>query len=328
MFFITHRKIFYSIIGFLSFVSLFSLLFFGLRFGIEFTGGSLVEVKYEESTLPEKHLIEERLDSLSLGVYSLRVSGENGFVLRSREIQEGELSLILEKMTFDTSSPTLERNATIGPIIGEELRKKALFALALLSFFIILYVAFVFRKNDEEEEEDFSSRKKKNEKKDIKEDDSLSSWVYGFIALLVLLHDILIPLGLMSIFGFFFGVEIDVLIVMALLTILGYSVNDTIVIFDRVRNRKKVLSEEKKEEDFALTVGKALEETYTRSINTSFTTLLVISSLLIIGDGTTFYFALTLFVGVFAGTYSSLALAAPLLVSLYERNKKKKESSL
>ncbi len=181
---------------------------------------------------------------------------------------------------------------------------------------IVLFVAFAFR-NVRIEDED-----------GIESSIGVSSWTYGFISIFVLVHDILIPLAMFSILGQFFGAEVDVLIVMALLTILGYSVNDTIVIFDRVRENLKKNLEEDIEEEFEVTVGTSLSQTFARSINTSLTTLAVVTSLLVFGGSTTMYFALTLSVGIFAGTYSSLALAAPLLVTIEKRQKEKQENTV
>ena len=150
----------------------------------------------------------------------------------------------------------------------------------------------------------------------------VSSWKYGSIAIVALLHDIALPLGLFAILGKFFGAEVDILFVMALLAILGYSVNDTIVVFDRVRENLKHNEETNVREDFHKTVGKSLESTFIRSINTSLTTGVVLITLFLIGGETTKYFALTLFAGVIAGTYSSIFLATPLLVLVSERQKK------
>jgi preprotein translocase subunit SecF len=164
---------------------------------------------------------------------------------------------------------------------------------------------------------------RKDAEEEGKEPEGISSWTYGLVAIFVLVHDLLIPLGVFAALGFFAGAEVDVLIVMALLTILGYSVNDTIVIFDRVRENLKHNEEEKLEEDYATTVGRSLTQTYARSINTSLTTLMVVLSLLLFGGSTTMYFALTLAAGVLAGTYSSIALAAPLLVTADDRRRRK-----
>lgn len=320
MFFVTHRKVFYTIIAALLVACVGVLMYPGLRFGIEFVGGSMVEVRYEGER-PEKNTLESQLAALGLGSVSLRASGDNNYLLRTQSLEEGAMPSVLEALSTEGNTATLDRSATIGPVIGGEMQKKAFVAIFLVMVAIILYVAFAFReKTPENEAQDV---RKKNEQE--KEAPPVSSWTYGLIAIMVLLHDMLVPLGVVAVLGLVAGLEVDVLIVMALLTILGYSVNDTIVIFDRVRERMLKNKESHREETFAETVGTALSQTYTRSINTSFTTLVVVVSLLVFGGSTTTYFALVLAVGVFAGTYSSLALAAPLLVSVHEYVEKKRE---
>jgi len=311
MFFVHNRAILYKIIGALSAFALGALLVWGLDYSIEFTGGTIVEVSYEGER-PEASLVEEQLDTLELGGYSLRTSGNNGYLLRTRDITEEEYGEVRGALTTEESALVENRRATVGPTIGEELKNKAFAAIAVVIVLIILYVAFAFRNvhKTEDDEEDTEAP-------------GVSSWVYGFVSIFVLAHDILIPLGMFAVLGHFFGAEVDVLIVMALLTILGYSVNDTIVIFDRIRENLLTNKEERADEPFEETVGRSLSQTYARSINTSLTTLFVVLSLLFFGGSTTMYFALTLVVGIFAGTYSSLALAAPLLVTIEKKQKAK-----
>jgi preprotein translocase subunit SecF len=302
MFFVANRTIFFSIIGVLALVAVVSLVAFGVRFGIEFTGGTIVEVAYE-GTVPEKTELETRLNSLDLGGTSLRQTGDDGFLLRTRDLTEPEYSAVREALTVADATLIEKRRATVGPVIGAELKNKAIAAIAVVSLLIILYVAIAFRHVSK----------------------PVSSWIYGVIAILVLVHDLLIPLGVFAVLGVLFGAEVDVLFVMALLTILGYSVNDTIVIFDRVRENLRDNEENNVDETFEETVGHSLSQTYARSINTSLTTLLVVIPLLVFGGTTTTWFALTLAIGIFAGTYSSLALAAPLLVAYAHKFPQKEE---
>ncbi len=310
MFFVNNRKIIYGIIGIIVSLSAGALFLWGLDYGIEFTGGTLIEFAYKDN-VPDKAVLEKGLDNLDMGQYSLRTSGDDGYMLRTKDISEKEYDRVRDALTVDGSTLIEKRRATVGPTIGKELKNKAFVAIAVVVLLIILYVAFAFR-NVRVSEDDENQ-------------EGVSSWMYGLIAIFVLAHDILVPLGMFAVLGHFFGAEVDVLIVMALLTILGYSVNDTIVIFDRVRENLIKNYEDGTVEDFEETVGKSLSQTYARSINTSFTTLLVILSLLIFGGPTTMYFALTLAVGVFAGTYSSVALAAPLLVTVEKWQKEKLE---
>jgi preprotein translocase subunit SecF len=202
---------------------------------------------------------------------------------------------------------------TVGPILGKELRDKAFFAIAVVVLIIIFFIAFAFRKVSK----------------------PVSSWKYGTIAIVVLVHDIMLPVGLFAIMGHFFGAEVDGLFVMALLAILGYSINDTIVVFDRIRENLKYNADSNTHEDFEFTVGKSLNQTYVRSFNTSLTTSLTLLALFFFGSESTHYFSLTLLAGVIAGTYSSIFLAAPMLVWLNNiapakdaasgKNKKKKK---
>ncbi len=312
MFFVVNRKILFWVTGVICTLAVGALTVWGLHFGIEFTGGTMIEVSYV-GDLPDKSVLEERLDQNDLGQYSLRKTGDDGYILRTRDITEDEYQDVKEALTVGGSELIEKRRATVGPVIGEELKNKALVAIATVALLIVMFVAFAFRNIREEGAAD---------DEELRE---VSSWMYGFIAILVLMHDILVPIGMFAILGYFFGAEVDVLIVMALLTILGYSVNDTIIIFDRIRENLRANKEDGVEEDFAELVGKSLSQTYARSINTSFTTLIVVASLLIFGGSTTMYFALTLTVGVIAGTYSSVALAAPLLVVAQHRKDKKFE---
>jgi len=270
----------------------------------------MIEVGYEGDR-PDKSLLEERLKDLDLGTASLRRAGDDGYILRLRDISENEYGEVRSALSPEGTTLIEKRRSTVGPTIGEELKNKALVAIAIVVVLIVLYVAFAFRnvRSKEDDEEDAPG---------------VSSWTYGLISILVLVHDLLIPIGVFAILGNFMGAEVDALIVTAMLTILGYSVNDTIVIFDRVRENLKHNEETRVVEEFEETVGRALSQTYARSINTSLTTLMVVTALLIFGGSVTTYFALTLAAGILAGTYSSIALAAPLLVTVekYQRSKK------
>ncbi|PIT90947.1 protein translocase subunit SecF [Candidatus Kaiserbacteria bacterium CG10_big_fil_rev_8_21_14_0_10_49_17] len=298
---VKYRRIFYVITTVLVVASIASISVFGLTFGIDFTGGTIMDLSYPNGR-PAKVEVSERLHNFNIGNFSLRESGENGFILRTRELQESERQGILEVVTLNEKYPVMqERVSSVGPVIGEELRTKAIIALLATMVAIILFVAFVFRKVSK----------------------PVSSWKYGLIAIVALLHDILIPVGLFAALGYVTGAQVDVLFVMALLAILGYSVNDTIVVFDRVRENLRFNQETNRKEDFELTVGKSLTQTYTRSVNTSLTTLFGILALFFFGPVATQDFALVLIAGIVAGTYSSIFLATPLLVSLGGKGRKK-----
>ena len=281
-------------------LSVLSVAVFGLQFGIDFTGGSITEVSYPNGK-PEKVELSLRLDALPIGGYSLRETGDEGYILRTRDLTEEERVGVLKTLSLnETNQIVEERFNSIGPVIGVELRNKAFVAIVIVMMAIILFIAFAFRRVSE----------------------PVSSWKYGFIAVFALLHDIIVPVGVFAILGQVVSAEVDVLFVMALLAILGYSVNDTIVVFDRVRENLKINRETKTREEFKDVVGKSLNQTYMRSINTSLTTLFVLLSLFFIGSTITQNFALVLLTGVLAGTYSSIFLATPLLV-VAEKWKKK-----
>ncbi len=296
MFIIRHRAIFFVIAAVLMLASYGAVALYGIRPSIEFTGGTLLEVHYTEA-LPDQGSLESKLDGLSLGAYSLRPFGANGYLMRVRELSSEDRATVLEALAPEQGALEIRRENNVGPTIGTELRNKAFMAFGVIILLTIVYVAFAFRHVSE----------------------PVSSWKYGVIAILSLIHDITIPLGVFAVAGHFLGtVELDALFVTALLTILGYSVNDTIVIFDRIRENLRTNQEDNVEEPFDEVVGKSLEQTFVRSFNTSVTVLIVVLAILFFGGTATRYFALALTAGVVAGTYSSLFLAAPLLV-VFER---------
>jgi len=294
MFVIKYRKFFFIISGLLVLVSLGLIIFGGLNFGIDFTGGSILEVEYIGER-PSSDAVKDKVSNMAIGGYKLQPTGENGYVLRTRDLEDSERVNLLTLLSFEGSREVVQKRfSMVGPIIGEELKQKAYIAIVIVVLAIILFITFSFRRVSF----------------------PVSSWKYGLIAIVALVHDILIPTGAFIILGKFSGAEIDILFVTALLAILGFSVNDTIVVFDRVRENLNLNQEKGRKESFRDTVGRSLNQTYARSINTSLTTLLVLLTLLFLGGDSTRYFALTLVIGVIAGTYSSIFLASPLLVVL------------
>lgn len=282
--------------------SIFAMFFYGINFGIDFTGGAITEIDYPTETV-ELDMIRQNLDKLDLGNYTVQKAGETGIILRTKDLTETErLSVIGALSNEGTVQIQEKRFNSIGPVIGEELKSKAGWAILIVVLAIILFVAFAFRKVSDLGKE------------------SISSWKYGLVAILALIHDVLVPTGVFVFLGsFILNYQIDILFVTALLAILGYSVNDTIVVFDRVREN---LKDSQKNETFEETVGKSLSQTFTRSINTSLTTLFVLLCLFFFGGETTQHFALVLAIGVIAGTYSSIFLASPLLVTLQKSQKR------
>lgn len=302
MLIVKYKKYFFWFSGILVALSLASIAVFGFQFGIEFTGGSIIEVAYP-SGRPETSEVQEHLATLNWPGTLSQPTGENGFIVRTKSLTEEErqeLVATLESASRDGDMQQV-RFDSIGPTIGAELRKKAWIAIALVLFAIVLYVAFAFR---------HVSR-------------PVSSWGYGLVTIVALAHDVIIPTGVYVAMGeFFIDARIDVLFVIAILTVLGFSVHDTIVVFDRTRENLKLRTWKKFDE----TVGHSVEQTLTRSINTSLTTLFVVVALYILGPESTRWFAFTLGIGIIVGTYSSIFLASPLLVAIEEWQKTRQEN--
>jgi len=301
---IKNKNIFFGITGAVVVLALGALLVFGLRLGIDFTGGTLVEFSCADCT---KITLDESLAGHELGEYSLRGAGDDGFVLRTKAHAGAQREGVLG--TLGEQGASISSFSEVGPTIGEELKSKALWAMLLVMGAIVLFIAFAFRPAIVKREET-----PEGIIKITRDSHGVSSWTFGIVAIIALAHDVLVPVGIFALLGYFTGTEVGVLFVMALLAILGYSVNDTIVVFDRVREHLKDNSDNNRDEDFGDTVGKALSETISRSINTSITTLFVLLALYFVGPAVTQNFALTLIAGVIAGTYSSIFLASPLLV--------------
>lgn len=299
-----YRKFFFAFSGFLVAASIVSLLIFGLNLGIDFTGGSLLEVKAGQDPIAIEKILESQKD-LNLGDVRVQLTEQGNFLIRMRDISEDEHQKILEVLQnqtgtwSETESLTMSPLAitelsfeSVGPVIGAELKQKALRQTVLVLVCIVLYIAFAFRK--------VSQLKEK----------SKISWKFGLSALIALMHDITITLGVFAVLGRFLKVEIDSSFVAAILLVLGYSVNDTIVVFDRIREN---LIQHKYSLNLEEIINSSISQTIGRSINTSLTTLLVLFCLLIFGSPSIFYFVLALTVGIGIGTYSSIFVASPLL---------------
>jgi preprotein translocase subunit SecF len=304
MFIIKYKKIFVTFSLVLVVLSIAAMFTFGFNVGIDFKGGALTEVVYGKIR-PEQNNMEEilhkNLESSNFGTISLQPTGSSGYIVKTRDLNQEEHALLLKVLTYDEKGlenayPLEEKSFnSIGPSVGKELTRKALIAVVLISLAIICFIAFAFRKVSK----------------------PVSSWRYGFIAIVTLLHDVAIPVGIFVVLSHFYGAELDTLFVVAVLTILGLSVSDTIVIFDRIRENLRHENKISKEV-FSAVVGKSLEQSFVRSICTSLTVILVLISLYLFGPVTTKYFALMLSAGMFFGTYSSIFLASPLLVMTEE----------
>ena len=309
MWVINNRKIFYAISLVLIGISFISFAIWGLKPGIDFTGGTLIEVEYQNGR-PDQSTIISKISTIDPAA-SVRPFGQDSFIVRMKPIDQIEKILVMEALsiasTTDSTSPLLNSTgniegilktfASIGPILGAEALRKALVSIVLVIVGIVLFITFAFRKVSE----------------------PVSSWKYGLVAIVALVHDVIIPTGLFSILGHFYGYEVDTLFVTALLVILGFSVHDTIVVFDRVRENLRLSSNKK---PFEQVVGESISQTMVRSINTSMTTLIALVVLYFVGGSTTEHFSLALIVGIAAGTYSSIFIGSALLVTIEKWGKK------
>jgi preprotein translocase subunit SecF len=336
---ISKTKTWYTISGALIILSIASLLIFGLNLGIDFTGGSMLDIEFNEISRPTINEMELALTDFNLSDLKVQPTGEKGFIIRMQDIDEETHQAILftlnekftpleqksnlEKVEESNKIPEINLDATqveagiveldmdnletketlkiveekrfnsIGPVIGEELKDKSIWAMLIVLIAIVLYIAYVFRGVSK----------------------PVESWKYGISAIAALAHDVIIIMGIFSVLGHFLGAEIDAFFISALLTILGFSVNDTIVTFDRVRENLH----KKQHLTFKELINTSINETITRSINTSLTTFMVLLSVFIFGGETIRFFVLALILGIIIGTYSSIFIASPLLLFWYKR---------
>jgi preprotein translocase subunit SecF len=268
-------------------------LIFGLRPGIDFTGGSLLDVSFGGGK-PTADEVSKVLNSLNFKDASIRSSGE-GFIIRLKEISQTEKDSIMQNLSSGGKySPAEKTFSTIGPILGREAIQKSWISIILVLSAIVLFIAFAFRKVSM----------------------PVSSWIYGLVTVLALLHDVIVPTGAFALLGHFYGFEVDTLFVTALLVILGFSVHDTIVVFDRIRENLRKNEDYGNKKNFETIVGESISETFVRSINTSLTVLLAILILYIFGPETIRNFTLVLLIGIFIGTYSSIFIGSTLLVTI------------
>ncbi len=286
---VKHRVWFYVISGILITASIASLVFWGLRPGIDFEGGTYWEFQFSKPL--DKTVVEQALQKAVTGDVIVQQSGDL-FTVRTKELTEQDhQTLIGVAKNIDPSFSELQWQ-TVGPTVGDTLRQKSIEAIIFVIIGISLYVAFAFR---------HASR-------------PISSWKYGLITVATLFHDVSIPLGFFAIIGHFLHIEIDTNFIVAMLVIMGFSVHDTIVVFDRIREKLRVL---RVATPFPDIVNQSLNETLTRSINTSFTVLLALVAVYIWGSYTLKWFILTLMVGIFTGTYSSIFIGSTLLVDVW-----------
>jgi preprotein translocase subunit SecF len=298
MFIIKHKFVFLTISAMLVVGSIVCVLVYGLKLGIDFKGGTLLEVSYTTAR-PETALVNTVLEKNDLlGDAIVQSVGEKDLSIKSRPLADEARVTLVKDLSIDGKYPLTQKSFTsIGPSVGRELTQKAITAIIVVGLAIVLYIAFAFRGVSE----------------------PVSSWKYGFIAITTLIHDVAIPAGVFALLGHFRGAEVDTLFVVAILTVLGISVSDTIVVFDRIRENLK----NRVAPTFSETVGKSLNQTFVRSLNTSLTVILVLFALFFFGPASTKNFALVLIVGMAVGTYSSIFIASPLLVLVEQAQSRK-----
>lgn len=309
MFVIKYRKIFFLLSGILIAASLYGIFVYGFNESIDFKGGTLTEVTYPASSAPTLATMNASVQSLNVGDFTVRPSGANDYIINTLQLSQAQSDDLIKAISVNGVAPTIDRSDSVGPTAGAELKSKAFKAIAVVIIMIVLFVTFAFRKVSH-----FGGDKSK----------TVSSWKYGLATIIALFHDVVIPTGVFVFLGHFHGTEIDLLFVTGLLAILGYSVHDTIVVFDRVRENLKVNRDSGNKEEFETTVGKSVAQTFGRSINTSLTIFITLLALYLFGSSTTKDFALLLIVGIIVGTYSSIFVASPLLVTFQKWQKSSK----
>lgn len=284
--FMKYKKFYFIFSSLLILPGIFFLVTSGLKFGIDFTGGALLEYKLEKPASIDD--LKTKIQATGVEVGQITTSGQNTYIIKTKPLEQGKIDVIKKTLIDNFGKVEERRIENVGPTIGVELRNKALLALLVASATIVLYIAFSFRKVPK----------------------PASSWRFGVTAIAALLHDVILVIGAFAIFGKFLGAEVDSLFVTALLTIIGFSVHDTIVVFDRIReNLLKNINK-----NFTEVADISVVQTLGRSLNTSFTVIFALTAILLFGGETLKWFTAALLVGVISGTYSSIFNATALLV--------------
>ncbi len=290
--FINKRRWYFAFSGLLVGVSVVALVGWGLKPNIDFTGGSLVEFDFK-GTRPTLEQMQTTIKKAEVGEGIVQPTAGTSIIVKLPYIDEPAHQRLLTTVRGDyemSGTQVLEKRIeTVGPSVSATIKKRASMAGTLVVIAIVAFIAFAFRKVSK----------------------PVASWKFGVAAVITLLHDVLITMGVFAFLGRFYGVQVDIPFVVALLTIFGYSVNDTIVVFDRIRENLL----RRTGTTFADMTENALKQTVWRSLNTSLTVLTALACLFIFGGESVKYFSLALFIGIFFGTYSSIFLASPLLVS-------------
>lgn len=290
---IQKRTYAYWFSGIITLASIVLILLWGFNFGIDFKGGTLMEVQFSLDAAPTVSVIGESLALIDLKSLTIQPTNERGVLLRYLASDETANERVLAALQALDPGLVQLRTDFIGASVSSQIKKNAILGIVLSILGIALYIAWAFRRVS----------------------GVVTSWEYGLGAVIALAHDIIVVLGLFVILGRYYGVEVGVPFIAALLTILGYSVNDTIVVYDRVREN---LMRSQRKEDFEIIVNRSLNETLGRSINTSMTVIITLVAIVIFGGESIRYFGVALLAGVAFGTYSSIYIASALLVTRYK----------
>lgn len=289
------RKVWYGLSGVLVGGSILALAVFGLKQGIDFTGGSELSVRFKQRPTPVA--TEQALSSLNLGAMTVQPVGDTDMNVRLKSLDEAGHQQVIAALNNAYGTTTELQFTSIGPTVGQELRSKSISALLIVFLAILSFVAWSFRKVSM----------------------PVKSWTYGLITIFTAFHDVIVPIGLFAVLGHFYGVEIGTPFIAAVLTIMGYSINDTIVVLDRIRENLQRTGG-----TFEEIVERSVQQTMLRSFNTSMTTLLAMAAVYFFGGASVKDFALALIVGIATGTYSSIFIASPMLVTWQKMMAKRK----
>jgi preprotein translocase SecF subunit len=288
---IQYRKYAYVFSAILTVISVVIISLWGLNLGIDFKGGTLLSLRYPDGA-PTREALYQSLDTLSLSGTTVQPAENNTVNIRYTASDDSVNAKVLETLGKDVKNIEVLRTDFIGGAVSQEITRDALVGVLLSLVAIALFIAYAFRKVS----------------------GTVTSFDYGWGALIALAHDIVITVGIFAFLGKFYGIEVGVPFIAALLTILGYSVNDTIVVYDRVREN---LLRSGLKEGFENLVNRSLRETLGRSVSTSLTVIITLLAIVLYGGTSTFSFALALLIGVAFGTYSSIFVASALLVTRY-----------
>lgn len=291
------RRLFLVISGIVTGICLISIVLFGFKLSIEFTGGSKLEIASTDKKEIDITKVKKVATTEKIKIVTITKNSEKDILVRTDTISDAKKNEFLAKLTDSGVNVKEKSFNTLGPIIGGETRNNAFKAIGLAIIAITLYIAFAFRHVSK----------------------PVSSWKFGISAIIALVHDVLIVVGTFSILGTLFGVEVDTLFITAVLTIMGFSVHDTIVVFDRIREN---LIKNVRNLSFEQVVNQSFNETLARSLNTSLTVVLVLFALLLFGGASIRWFIVAFLVGIITGTYSSIFIASAVLIEWYDLNKK------